>query len=112
MVLGQTIEGDEAKALLLRTERLEHRPMTPYLMHYYVEALLEVGLYEKARETITRFWGSMVNLGSDTFWEIHNPDDVIFSPYGSVAITSFCHAWSCTPTYLLQKLDELEASTP
>lgn len=111
MVLGQTIEGDEAKALLLRTERLEHRPMTPYLMHYYVEALLEVGLYEKAREAITKLWGSMVNLGSDTFWEIHNPDDVMFSPYGSVAITSFCHAWSCTPTYLLQKLDEMGAVT-
>ena len=25
------------------------------------------------------------------------------SPYGSVAINSYCHAWSATPTYLIRK---------
>ena len=46
---------------------------------------------------------AMVRDGADTFWELYNPYNKFESPYGSVAVNSFCHAWSCTPTYFLRK---------
>lgn len=72
---------------------------TPYLMHYYVEALFQCGQNEKALNTIQYFWGAMVKQGANTFWEVFNVDDPSFSPYGSPVINSYCHAWSCTPSY-------------
>ena len=40
---------------------------------------------------------------ADTFWELYNPENPAESPYGSSIVNSYCHAWSCTPTYLLRK---------
>lgn len=47
--------------------------------------------------------GKMIEKGTDTFWEIFNPDNPDVSPYGGLVVHSFCHAWSCTPTYFLRK---------
>lgn len=44
----------------------------------------------------------MLRVGADTFWEAFDPKDARASPYGDVRNNSFCHAWSCTPTYLLR----------
>jgi alpha-L-rhamnosidase len=49
------------------------------------------------------YWGGMIQDGADTFWELYNPQNKEFSPYGSHLINSYCHAWSCTPTYLKRK---------
>ncbi|MFK4470291.1 hypothetical protein ABH897_000006 [Paenibacillus sp. RC73] len=35
--------------------------------------------------------------------ELYDPHNKAFSPYGSYLINSYCHAWSCTPTYLIRK---------
>lgn len=40
---------------------------------------------------------------ADTFWKAFKPDDPEFSPYGSPLVNSYCHAWSCTPVYLIEK---------
>ncbi|MHA6483459.1 alpha-L-rhamnosidase-related protein [Paenibacillus sp. strain BS8-2] len=76
---------------------------TPYMMHHYVEALFASGLKDKAWEVIRSYWGEMVKDGADTFWELYNPEDKKLSPYGSNLINSYCHAWSCTPTYFIRK---------
>ena len=47
--------------------------------------------------------GSMIRDGADTFWELYNPYNREESPYGSSMVNSYCHAWSCTPTYFLRK---------
>jgi hypothetical protein len=47
----------------------------------------------------------MAQAGADTFWEVYNPADSLASPYGDVHLNSFCHAWSCTPAYLLRTID-------
>jgi hypothetical protein len=52
----------------------------------------------------------MVEARADTFWECFDAENAKASPYGDVRNNSFCHAWSCTPTYflrgkLLQSLD-------
>ena len=35
--------------------------------------------------------------------EAFDPDQPEYSPYGSPIVNSYCHAWSCTPVYLLKK---------
>lgn len=76
---------------------------TPYMYHHVTEALFVAGLLEEGVNLIETYWGGMVEAGADTFWEAYNPDDPIYSPYQSMAINSYCHAWSCTPSYLLRK---------
>ncbi|MFV0560360.1 MAG: alpha-rhamnosidase [Enterococcus sp.] len=76
---------------------------TPYMYHHVVEALFEAELDEEAIKLMKEYWGAMVELGADTFWEAFKPENPEFSPYGSPIVSSYCHAWSCTPAYLIQK---------
>ena len=78
--------------------------VTPYLYHHYVQALMNCGEQEKALQEIKRYWGGMIDAGADTFWELYNPEDPLESPYGSNMVNSYCHAWSCTPSYLLREI--------
>jgi len=105
MVLAEVF-GPEDNAKLLRrlAEEPEAVPMTtPYMYHHYIEALIASGEPEVALKQMRRYWGGMVEDGADTFWELYNPDDKRMSPYGSFLINSYCHAWSCTPTYFIRK---------
>ena len=71
--------------------------------HHFVEALLMCGKKDQAMEYMKYYWGGMISHGADTFWELYNPENPAESPYGSSIVNSYCHAWSCTPTYLLRK---------
>ena len=77
--------------------------VTPYMYHHYMDALIRCGEEELALEEMKRYWGEMILDGADTFWELYNPYNKHESPYGSSMVNSYCHAWSCTPTYLLRK---------
>ena len=77
--------------------------VTPYLYHHYVQALVDVGQKAKALEVLRSYWGGMVLLGADTFWELYNPSNPDESPYGGTIVNSYCHAWSCAPAYFLRK---------
>ncbi len=79
------------------------RPRTPYLNHYVVEALFMAGCHEDAVAMMRAYWGGMIKAGADTFWEAYAPDNPRVAPYGDFHINSFCHAWSCTPAYLLRQ---------
>ncbi|KAJ0315195.1 hypothetical protein COL5a_012072 [Colletotrichum fioriniae] len=104
LVLAEALPLDIARPALLNT--LAHpdalKPLTPYLWHHVCDALATVGLFDKCVEIMTSYWGGMVRAGADTFWECYNPEDPRASPYGDARNNSFCHAWSCTPTYLLR----------
>ena len=78
------------------------KPVTPYLYHYVVEALIRIGAKREARALLEKYWGAMVEAGADTFWEIFDPEKPLSSPYGDIHINSYCHAWSCTPSWLLR----------
>ncbi|WP_256972527.1 sugar hydrolase [Saccharibacillus sp. O23] len=105
LALAETLPQEENRALLLRL--LEKKPIvgmtTPYMVHHLVEALLVAGLREEAVRQLKTYWGGMIEDGADTFWELYDPQDKNFSPYGSHLINSYCHAWSCTPTYLIRR---------
>jgi hypothetical protein len=79
------------------------KPVAPYMHHYVVEALLAAGMREEALAHLQTYWGGMVKLGADTFWEVYVPGDDRLSPYNSHLMNSYCHAWSCTPTYFLRR---------
>lgn len=104
-VLSGVLNDDENKKLLLRCKEcaIDIHMSTPYAYHYWIEALLRCELTELAKEEMRRYWGGMMALGADCFWEAYDPQRPDFSPYGTPTINSYCHAWSCTPAYFLRK---------
>ncbi len=107
MILGGVINGNEAKETLL--DCLDNpdakQPCTPYMHHYVVEAMMELGMKDDAVQYLKKLWGGMVELGADTFWEAYVPNNLDFSPYNDRMINSLCHAWSCTPSYFIRKYE-------
>lgn len=107
MVLAGVLTMEENKQLMDRlfSENPSNGIVTPYMYHHLIEALIVSGNKDKAIEEMKTYWGGMIREGADTFWEIYDPKNKDFSPYGSHLINSYCHAWSCTPTYLIRKYD-------
>jgi hypothetical protein len=105
MVLSGIATKEEGAVALraVRGRKDAVRPGAPYLYHYFAEAMLQCGLKREALELIEWYWGGMVRAGADTFWEVYDPAQPSLSPYGSILMNSYCHAWSCTPAYLLRK---------
>ncbi len=105
MILGGVINGEKAKKLLLSCldNKAFKQPVTPYMHHYVIEAMLKLNMKDEAVQYLKKIWGGMVELGADTFWEAYVPDDLDFSPYNDRMINSLCHAWSCTPSYFIRK---------
>ena len=105
MVLADVFDLEKSRKLMQHL--LEVNPemgvSTPYGYHHVIEALLHVGEKEKALELMRTYWGGMIELGADTFWEAFDPKDPNASPYGNTQVNSFCHAWSCTPAWLLRE---------
>lgn len=104
MVLAETLPAGKNAALLakLLAEKPPIGMTTPYMHHHLVEALFQCGMREEAVAHMRAYWGGMMADGADCFWEIYNPEDKRLSPYGSNMINSYCHAWSCTPTYFIR----------
>lgn len=106
MVLAEVFDKQTNKEIMLETIKY-HFPIqgiaTPYMYHHVVEALFIADCQEEAIKLMKEYWGKMIELGADTFWEAFKPEDLTFSPYGSPILNSYCHAWSCTPAYLIGK---------
>ncbi len=105
MVLARVFDQEKSRELLRHTIMTNPRirMVTPYMYHHYVDALIRCGEEDMALEELKRYWGEMIHDGADTFWELYNPYNKQESPYGSSIVNSYCHAWSCTPTYFLRK---------
>lgn len=105
-VLSGEIPEEKAKAILIKTKDINtpFTMRTPYMMHYYIEALYNCRMKAQALEFIRDYWGKIAAAGYDCCPEVFNPQDEWESPYGAPEINSACHAWSCTPAYWLPKL--------
>ena len=105
LILAGAVSIEEGSAMLDKLDELkpEKGMVSPYMNHHYVEALLMCGKKDQAMEYMKYYWGGMISHGADTFWELYNPENPAESPYGSSIVNSYCHAWSCTLTYLLRK---------
>ncbi|MCD7973788.1 MAG: glycoside hydrolase [Candidatus Azobacteroides sp.] len=82
-------------------------PGAPYAYHYLIEAMIKAGMNDQAKEYLVTYWGGMVKKGADTFWEVYDPNNEYLSPYNFFPVNSYCHAWSCTPVYFIQKYPEI-----
>lgn len=104
-VLAQVKSRQENIMILnkLFSGNMEMDIRTPYMYHHLVQALFDNGLEEQAENVLQNYWGTMIQNGADSFWEVYNPQNGEECPYGDYLINSFCHAWSCTPTYFIRK---------
>jgi len=109
MVLSEVPTQKEAQRALMALKTTENvcTPGAPYLFHYYIEALIKSGLKEEAKKEMAEYWGGMIHKGADTFWEVYDPRNEYLSPYNFYPVNSYCHAWSCTPTYFIRKYPEI-----
>ena len=105
MILGGALTGQEGidalRAALEDPDSL--KPVTPYMHHYVVDAMVTLGLMEDALALLKSYWGGMIEKGADTFWELYVPTDSSVSSMDDPLINSFCHAWSCSPAYFIRK---------
>jgi hypothetical protein len=105
MILAEVVDSNTAQTILFNTLKRKDiiKPVTPYIYHYTLEALFNQGLKSQAIQIIKEYWGGMIGKGATTFWEIYKSDDPKFSPYNNYLLNSYCHSWSCTPSYLFRK---------
>ncbi|WCP15461.1 hypothetical protein sphantq_03928 [Sphingobium sp. AntQ-1] len=105
MMLGGLLSPREGRKALFATldDPAAIKPSTPYLYHYVVEALIACGEKKRAMALLESYWVAMIDAGVDTFWEVFDPTTPLSSPYGDIHINSYCHAWSCTPSYFLRQ---------
>lgn len=114
MILAGVPTPDQAKAAWAGIAKLEQQanpqvvlPAGPYLWHYVLEAMLSCGLGAEARRRMEQYWGAMLKLGATTFWEVFDPANDQLTPYSDPLTNSFCHAWSCTPSYFIRKYPDV-----
>jgi alpha-L-rhamnosidase len=98
--------GAKALKALPNTENVVY-PGAPYLYHYVIEAMIQVGMEQEAKQLLTTYWGDMIRKGADTFWEVYDPKNDFLSPYNFFLVNSYCHAWSCTPVYFIRKYPQI-----
>ncbi len=103
-ILAGVFTPEEAAGILRAAAREPGavQPVTPYLQHHLLEALMFAGMREEAFALIDRYWGGMIKAGADTFWEVWVPGQELLSPYRDALLNSACHAWSCTPSCFLR----------
>jgi hypothetical protein len=105
MVLAGIPESTAVAQAALRNALADQaaiRPITPYVYHYLAEAMLACDMQDEALQLVRSYWGAMLDAGADTFWEAFDPQDPLTSPYGDIHANSYCHAWSCSPTWLFR----------
>lgn len=106
MVLAGVVTSSEAQAVMTATKS-QLFPVkgiaTPYMYHHIAHAFFKAGLTKDGTKMLKDYWGKMISLGADTYWEAFEPEQPDYSPYGSPIVSSYCHAWGCTPAFLIKK---------
>lgn len=103
--LSGALDTEKAKALLIKTAETDPKIKfsSPFMMHYYLEALYSCGMEDTALECIKIYWGAIAEAGFDCCPECFKIGDDRITPYNNPALNSACHAWSCTPSYWIRK---------
>ncbi|MCI5778376.1 MAG: hypothetical protein MR051_00915 [Lentisphaeria bacterium] len=110
-VLSGVFSADEGRAALTKMKTLPGvvTSSNPYLLTYLLEAYDLCGMEAERDRLLHDYWGGMVRLGADTFWEMFNPDDLHQQLYGDAYLLSACHAWSCAPCLYLSRKSRNES---
>lgn len=105
MILAGAVSKEDGIEIMKKLKGIDNAvtPVTPYVYHYLADTYDYLGMIEERDEIINSYWGAMIELGADTFWEAFKPGDPFISPYDDSVLNSACHAWSCTPMYFFSK---------
>lgn len=105
LVLAEVFTAEQNRKILkhLLQTPPETSMVTPYMHHHLVDALIQCDMKNEALLHMNAYWGAMVDDKADCFYELYDPENKNMSPYGSRIINSYCHAWSCTPSYFIRK---------
>ena len=79
---------------------------TPYFKFYENQVHCEEGNLALLTDSLRSYYGKMLSLGATTFYEQFDPSQTgpeRFAMYGRPFEKSLCHAWSCSPIYLLAR---------
>lgn len=103
--LSGALDTPSAQALLQKTAQVDPaiKFSSPFMTHYYLEALYTHGLQAQALDLIRSYWGGIADAGFDCCPECFQFGNERLSPYASPVLNSACHAWSCTPSYWIRK---------
>lgn len=77
---------------------------TPYFKFYENQVICKHGDMVRFERGMREYYGKMLDLGATTLYEQFNPEEEgteHFAMYGRPFEKSLCHAWSCSPIYLL-----------
>lgn len=77
---------------------------TPYFKFYENQVHCLSGHSDDLEESISSYYGSMLNIGATSLYEQYDPKDngtEHYAMYGRKFEKSLCHAWSASPVYLL-----------
>lgn len=94
-------------------------PVTPYFNYFVVSAMDKAGHHADAVQFIKTFWGSMLDTGATTFWEMYDPQCVNradfhscltayannFESDGAILYVSLSHGWSSGPAAFLSGIN-------
>ena len=98
---------DDRKKLLIENVLLNEaipKITTPYFKFFEQDALCKTGFLDVVLREIHAYWGGMLDLGADTFWEEYDPSKELskqYEMYGDPFGKSMCHAWAASPIYLI-----------
>ena len=71
------------------------RTGSPNALFFLIEAVLQEGFAAEALELVRSSWGTMIDSGALTAWEMINQKGTQFPT------RSHCHGWSSSPVYLI-----------
>ena len=103
--LSGALEREQAQMLLMETAKVDPpvRMSSPFMTHYYLEALCACGMEQQAMAVIREYWGAILAAGFDCCPECFDVTNDRVTPYSNPVLNSACHAWSCTPSYWIRQ---------
>jgi len=85
-----------AREVLLKSAKSKRTKIltaSPFFYAYVLQAMVSQGLLEEVIQIIGDKWGTFLDQGATTFYELWN-----------VTVESRCHAWSSSPVYHLMQI--------
>lgn len=106
--LSGVLPQEECIEILKKTAQINPsvRCSSPYMNHFYLEALYSLGMEKEAIDFIKTYWGAIIDAGFDCCPECFEIGNERLSPYLNPVLNSACHAWSCTPSYWIRKYNK------
>jgi len=91
------------------TDRVNRLSYSPFNQYFVIQAFALLGKYDDALSSINDLWGSEINYGGTTFFEVSRPSWTAGLgsngpvPNGKCGLTSLCHPWSAGVTKWLSE---------